>query len=341
MSLQDIRECFELLSSQNITPFEYAKIKFQRFSGIYIFGAGWIGRCLYDYLVKSGIEVVGFCDNDESKWGKVIYRGKRCIGLNSIDVLDDTICIIVATNRYLEILPQLTNVGNYEVFTEANISRYADGYIENILQHKREIEHAYELCNDEISKHTFITMLQQYTTPSLFHRRWEKVYNQDEQYFPKKVIYLNDNENFVDCGAYDGDSLLRFLEQVNYEFSTIYLFELGEKNFTLLNRMIADFPIAIKSKIYSYNIGVWNKKERTVYDNTRRDASNVTGLGDNEYNAYAKLDTLDHILERKRVSYIKMDIEGAELNALKGAQKLIKREKPKLAISMYHKQEDL
>lgn len=53
------------------------------------------------------------------------------------------------------------------------------------------------------------------------------------------------------------------------------------------------------------------------------------------------VDSLDHLLGDERVTYIKMDIEGAELNALKGGANIIEKYKPKLAISLYHKAEDI
>ena len=54
----------------------------------------------------------------------------------------------------------------------------------------------------------------------------------------------------------------------------------------------------------------------------------------------AKVVSLDSCITDK-VTFIKMDIEGAELNALKGSREIIKKYKPRLAVSVYHKKEDL
>lgn len=49
---------------------------------------------------------------------------------------------------------------------------------------------------------------------------------------------------------------------------------------------------------------------------------------------------MDDELSDERITYIKMDIEGAELKALKGAEETLKRCKPKLAICVYHNTSD-
>jgi hypothetical protein len=81
---------------------------------------------------------------------------------------------------------------------------------------------------------------------------------------------------------------------------------------------------------------VWNETTELKFNSEGTMASCVSDAG----NTIVEVDTIDNILQGQRATFIKMDIEGAELNALKGAEQTIKKYKPKLAICVYHKADD-
>ena len=89
----------------------------------------------------------------------------------------------------------------------------------------------------------------------------------------------------------------------------------------------------ISSKIYTYNIGLWSKEVDLFYESAK-DGSSISKSG-----LLQKANSLDNLLKNKDISFIKMDIEGAELEALNGAKEIIMNQKPKLAISIYHELE--
>lgn len=86
-----------------------------------------------------------------------------------------------------------------------------------------------------------------------------------------------------------------------------------------------------------YNIGLWNKKDELSFIIAEGGNSRISDEG----TIKVQLNTLDDILKGEKVSLIKMDIEGAELKALEGCEKTIKKHKPRLAICVYHKLEDI
>ena len=88
-----------------------------------------------------------------------------------------------------------------------------------------------------------------------------------------------------------------------------------------------------------FNVGVWNEKGVLSFDNNTEDptSSSISTEG----NIKIDVDSLDHLIANGKVDFIKMDIEGAELNALHGAENLIKQNKPILAVCVYHKADDL
>lgn len=142
-------------------------------------------------------------------------------------------------------------------------------------------------------------------------------------------------EVFLDCGAYDGDSIQRFkkyMKKRNIPISKIIAFEADSNNFDLLKLNHSD--------VISYNACVWNRETHICFS-----GNNLTGTGketnDCEEGVSIRAITIDNCRECDDVTFIKMDIEGAEMYALEGAKKRIIANRPKLAICIYHSDEDM
>ena len=87
----------------------------------------------------------------------------------------------------------------------------------------------------------------------------------------------------------------------------------------------------------TYKYGVWSKKETLRFDANGDIGAKIDGNGACEI----KVTNLDSIPDCNNATFIKMDIEGSELEALKGAKKIITNNKPKLAICLYHSDKDM
>ena len=123
---------------------------------------------------------------------------------------------------------------------------------------------------------------------------------------------------------------------------------MSKVNYQKLRKRISLFEHEVQQKITCYNMGAWNEEtiiacgEETCH--TGEGFSINKGKNDfltSEEMEYAKVIPLDTVLENKKISLLKMDIEGAEQNALEGAKKIIQQQTPKLAICIYHSVEDL
>lgn len=156
-------------------------------------------------------------------------------------------------------------------------------------------------------------------------------------YFGKKLLRFNDEEVVLDCGAYNGDTLLEFNTIVQGKFNSYYAFEPDPVNFeNLKENLLSNF--SSDKRIYLYSYGV------SEYDMSMSFSSTAGGLGSNideKGNIQVQVKSLDSMNFPTAVTFIKMDIEGAELSALKGAANLIRKHKPKLAICVYHRKTDL
>jgi FkbM family methyltransferase len=191
----------------------------------------------------------------------------------------------------------------------------------------------YNLLEDNRSKDTFIA----YINAKISGRSNElyELYDAN-QYFPKDIITLSNGEIFIDAGAYNGDTLKRFIDEVHGMYKTIYAFEPDVNSFKELKCFVKNKGLY---NINIYNNGVW--KENTVMkfniDNGNGERSFFTEAG----KTLIEVKAIDSLLHENEVTFIKMDIEGSELSALQGAEQTIKQFKPKLAICVYHKPNDL
>lgn len=165
----------------------------------------------------------------------------------------------------------------------------------------------------------------------------DKVYD-DGQYLDNRIVDFNKIENFVDCGAFDGDSYLAFREayrmNTGKEYEGVaYLLEPDASNY---QKMVTNCSHAGRD-VRFMNCGAWNKEDKLYFSSGLGTASKINNSGTFSID----VNSIDNIVKGQRVDFIKMDIEGSELNALKGAAKTIETHKPILAICVYHKRDDL
>jgi len=158
---------------------------------------------------------------------------------------------------------------------------------------------------------------------------------QEEQYFEKGIIELGKEEIFVDCGAYDGYTSANFIKRTQGSYKRIYAMEpleqMAEKCITLFSKYSG---VQVIQKACS-------DSDSEVSMSTNGPLSKVIESGsEGKYQGNVSTFKLDDLLVGG-CSFIKMDIEGSEIKALNGAERAIKKYKPKLAVSVYHKPEDI
>jgi len=157
------------------------------------------------------------------------------------------------------------------------------------------------------------------------------------QYFAPDIISpLLKDEVFVDAGCQNCSTSFAFIKWCNYKYKQIIAFEPNQDDYLIC---VEKSKNTRNMTVYPY--GLWNEKSEVNFDNSLGwGAYRITNeLKDN----LVKIKTvkLDDILNGEEVTFIKMDIEGSELNALKGAEQTILKYRPRLAISVYHKPEDI
>lgn len=204
--------------------------------------------------------------------------------------------------------------------------------ITDIIINFKKYEVIIQELGDALSKEIFARMLiYRLTYDPVCHINIKTKYR---HYFDEDIIFLSKNENFVDCGGFNGDTLHDFKKQTNDAFSKYYLFEPDEN-------LIAKAINLNKNDIRCIfvNKGVWDKEDVLLYK-SETSMGNGTIVMNNRSKNIIKIPVtkIDNVVER--ATFIKMDVEGSELKALQGAKKTICTFHPKLAICVYHKYQD-
>ncbi len=158
------------------------------------------------------------------------------------------------------------------------------------------------------------------------------------QYFEPRIIRKHSGrEVFIDGGSFDLRDTGHFINMYP-NFEKVYAFEPDCSNYNMMLENKKNLFNDDK-RIELINKGLWEKDERLNFAGGKTTASHLAEDGDITVN----LTSIDEFFRHKeeRVTFIKMDIEGAELKALSGAKEIIMRDKPDLAICIYHKKEDI
>jgi len=151
------------------------------------------------------------------------------------------------------------------------------------------------------------------------------------QYFIPEMPF-GPNEVFVDCGAYTGDTIAAFVKRVP-DYKQITAFEPDDENHAKIMRKHAG-----NGKITAIRAGVYETDGEVGFSMHGNMCSALDTVNDNAVKIEVRaIDSLN----LDGVTFVKMDIEGAESGALKGATKTIRAFKPKLAICIYHSHEDM
>lgn len=219
----------------------------------------------------------------------------------------------------------------YERINPSNLMKKEAIYYQ---EKSKEIKWIYDNLSDDLSKEIYKTCLTFRTTREKYLRKIKR--KPEEQYFSEDVITLNDNEYFVDCGAYIGDTLEIFMKKVHNKYGAYYAFEPDDDNWKQLIKNVKRYA---DDRIHTFKLGISDVDGEVRFDGC--DGTNSGAAISEKGESIIKVNTIDNVLKDKTVTFIKMDIEGAETAAINGAWHTIVAQRPKLAICIYHSCQDM
>jgi len=143
--------------------------------------------------------------------------------------------------------------------------------------------------------------------------------------------------NFVDCGAYDGDTVAAFIEHSPGGYERIHALEPDPRSYARLLARVGAMPATHAARIVTYPLGVWDQSGTQPFAGDGTAASALHSAGSGVVGVVA----LDDLLAPDANHLIKLDVEGAEARALRGAQRTLANGRNGVAVSLYHRPDDI
>lgn len=308
---------------------------------IFIYGAGNCGRDVARLLQAEGITLSGFLDGHQTTG---LIADLPVWHPTSDHLTPDrraVCCIIVAIfNPFVDVAALFNTLKSYGYqriitfpeFFQIVPERFGDRFWLTSASfydaHKPEIIAGGSLLHDEASRKLYLALLTFRMTGDY---RILPPPSTGTQYFDHELPRWSEPVSFIDCGSFTGDTLRDLAD--NYEtIAEVVAFEPDRENFGKLVSRVRDTSSLQECQSILYPCAVWSETTTLSFSADNSTSSAIISQGEVRVQCVA----LDDALPSFRPTLIKMDIEGAELHALKGARRMIEAHRPGLAISVYH-----
>lgn len=300
---------------------------------VYVFGAGGTGERIKAQCQAAGHTVVGFVDNSTDKqrdgWGETpVFSPLEAAADSDATIIISSVLYFSQMERQLDTLGA-KRVVFYPILAVVNSEAFTpDAVFSGMQQDLAENAEAYlalfDRLGDDTSRRVYDALLHFRLTLDTEHCR-AALTKGHPHYFPPDVIELGPDEVFVDGGGYTGDTSASFIEVTGERFRKIYLFEPDPE---LMNQA--------KSNLSGQPNVVY--VDRALYDSEtvlRFEPGGLAGAISDSGSISVHTTTIDRAVSEP-ATYIKLDVEGAEPEALRGATSQITEHRPRLAVSVYH-----
>jgi FkbM family methyltransferase len=314
---------------------------------VVLFGAGGLGTQTLACLRSIGIEPRAVSDNDPAHWGTQLDGATVVPPETAASAFGaDALFLVTIWNPYhwySETRRQLAGLGCRRIappssvywrFAETLLPFYAQDLPHHVRQNADAVRTAAAIWSDDRSRHEYLRQVSWRLCGSwTFDRPLA-----DESYFPVGLFELIPDEVFIDCGAFDGDTLRAYLARAARGFRRFVAVEPDETTFARLGTYVAGLSPDTQARISVQHCAVGAERTMIPFHATGELSSKSAPGGASLIRCVPISELADPAIP---VTYIKMDIEGAELDALRGARETIERDRPVLAVCVYHNQHDL
>jgi FkbM family methyltransferase len=329
---KETQEEIKKTHDQFLRVFDLAK------TGVYLYGAGFVGRWAIEYLDKLNIPVLGILDSDEKRWGSS-FEGTNILSPLDADLSNKAPILISARHAVPAVKRRLIDLScpvmSVDSFVVHQTGTEVIEKVEALFSHSQKSLDTYDAI--------LMAMLTGFTDPLA------RNFNSNA-FFDEFGFFNRSSEIFVDAGAYVGDSLERFIWSVNGVFSAIHAFEPGKPQFEALQRRVKRLEkewATDPDTIFLVNKGLSHESFKTELDHeapliqTRLKNKNEISHKSGQIVDSVEVVSLDEYFAGDRFTFLKVDVEGSEAELINGATETIRYYRPRIALSVYHYPTDI
>lgn len=290
-----------------------------------LWGAGDVAKVVIQHLEQNGISIaMAWVDGleKEFKLGNILVTN-----LEQIKNVFPHFSVILGHSNYdlgdalLQRDPQVQKV---YYFTSIAYEQYHNIKEDFVKEHLEDYYETYRQLEDEESRLAMVAYLNARMNNDF--RYVKECVKHEQNYFNNDIFHIHERERYVDVGAFNGDSIRLFLQECNNHYDSIFAFEPEEENFLKLEKYVQEEGLA---NAELFPIGTWNQKDTLYFAKKAGQASTVSTA---EEAITISVDTLDHILGDEKITLLKINFLHGVLETLMGAEKLLKRNHPRLAL---------
>lgn len=298
---------------------------------IVLYGMGDGADKILSAFEKYGITAAAVFASDEFVRGHY-FRGFRVWRLDEVtaEYGENIVVVVCFASQRPEVLDKLyaldarfdlvapdVPVVSGPIFDEAFVRAHAD-----------ELARAYNLMADERSRAVFLDTVRFKLSGRLCYLRASET---DKREAFDSILHPTDSEDFVDLGAYTGDTIRELLTYTDGAFSSVTALEPDRRNF----RKLSAYAETLTGRVRLLQAGAWDGDTVLSFAAKAGRQSKLSREG-----IQTQMRAVDSVLDGAPCTLLKLDVEGAEREALGGAAQTIVRCRPRLNVAAYHRSAD-
>lgn len=309
---------------------------------IVLYGMGNGADKILDWCEENNVKVKDVFASDAFVRGQS-YRGFKVLKYSDlVEKYEDFLIVLAFASESPQVLSQFYELSTKHEFLAPHLPLFEGDEIVTkqwLEKYETRLQDVYNSLADQKSQEVFSDLLNYKISGNINYLKTAETSRKKDLL---ELINLDSStsskEVYLDLGAYNGDTIEEFLELTNNNYHRIIALEPDTKNFKKLKKNLEAKGLAKTSLI---NKGIWNKETTLLFSNSGGRQSTLIDAT----KLVIPVTTIDLICQKEELklplTFIKMDVEGAEIEALEGGKKSIAKDKPKLFIAAYHRDNDL